>query len=102
MTSGGSAGSGSDGQPVPPGARTVRHWRPGAAPDGPAPTGEGPVEDALTAYDAGRADALAGSRDATRAAHPATGADYRTGFLDGRLEIFRMFSGVRRYLEGSS
>jgi ABC-type amino acid transport substrate-binding protein len=58
------------------------------------------MDDALLAYDAGRADALAGERDAARAKHPATGADYRMGFLDGRLEIFRMLAGLRGILDG--
>ncbi|GGQ49932.1 hypothetical protein GCM10010166_18030 [Couchioplanes caeruleus subsp. azureus] len=60
---------------------------------------EGFVDDALLAYDAGRSDALAGCRDAERAQHPRTGADYRMGFLDGRVEIFRMFSQVREILD---
>ncbi|MFI7541918.1 hypothetical protein [Actinoplanes sp. NPDC049599] len=57
------------------------------------------MDDALRAYGAGRIDALAGTRDADRARHPVTGADYRMGFLDGRIEIFRMFAGVRRILD---
>jgi ABC-type amino acid transport substrate-binding protein len=57
------------------------------------------MEDALLAYGAGRVDALAGDRDAARAKHPVTGADYRMGFLDGRIEIFRMFAGVRQILD---
>jgi hypothetical protein len=57
------------------------------------------MEDALLAYGAGRDDALAGTRDADRAKHPETGADYRMGFLDGRIEIFRMFAGVREILD---
>ncbi|MET8153716.1 hypothetical protein ACIBSW_09745 [Actinoplanes sp. NPDC049668] len=59
------------------------------------------MEDALMAYGAGRADALAGCRDAARAQHPETGADYRIGFIDGRLEIFRMLASVREILEGN-
>jgi hypothetical protein len=59
------------------------------------------VDDALLAYDAGRVDALAGHRDPARAGHPVTGADYRRGFLDGRLEIFRMFASVRELLDGT-
>ncbi|WP_306210445.1 hypothetical protein [Actinoplanes sp. RD1] len=58
------------------------------------------MEDALLAYGAGRADALEGSRDAARAEHPVTGADYRRGFLDARMDVFRMFAGIRRVLEG--
>jgi len=57
------------------------------------------MEEALTAYCTGRDDALAGHRDETRVAHPRTGVDYRRGFLDGRIEVFRMFAGVRRILE---
>jgi hypothetical protein len=57
------------------------------------------MDEALVAYSAGRADALAGHRDAQRVAHPRTAADYRMGFLDGRIEVFRMFAGVRRILE---
>lgn len=58
------------------------------------------MEEALLAYDAGRHDALAGYRDAARAKHPVTGADYRMGFLDGRIEIFRMMAQVREILDG--
>ncbi len=57
------------------------------------------MDDALSAYGAGRLDALAGHRDPERVAHPRTGADYRIGFLDGRIEVFRMFAGVRKILE---
>jgi ABC-type amino acid transport substrate-binding protein len=57
------------------------------------------MEDALLAYYTGRADALAGERDAARAKHPETGADYRMGFVDGRIEIFRMFASVREILD---
>ena len=57
------------------------------------------MDEALEAYGTGRADALAGHRDAERVAHPRTGADYRRGFLDGRIDVFRMFAGVRRLLE---
>jgi hypothetical protein len=57
------------------------------------------MDEALVAYSAGRADALAGHRDAQRVADPRTGADYRMGFLDGRIEVFRMFAGVRKILE---
>jgi len=62
----------------------------------------GTVDEALLAYDAGRVDALAGHRDAARAKHPATGADYRMGFLDGRVEIFRMLASVREILDDDS
>ncbi|RZU48684.1 hypothetical protein EV385_0402 [Krasilnikovia cinnamomea] len=58
------------------------------------------MEEALLAYGAGRLDALDGRRDAARAADPATGVDYRRGFLDGRLEVFRMLAGIRKLLRG--
>jgi hypothetical protein len=51
------------------------------------------------AYAAGRADGLAADRDASRATHPEFGRDYRIGFLDGRLEIFRMLASVRKIVE---
>ncbi|MFI5492353.1 hypothetical protein [Actinoplanes sp. NPDC051859] len=57
------------------------------------------MDDSLQAYSAGRDDALAGCRDAERSQDPVTGPDYRMGFLDGRVEIFRMFSQVREILE---
>jgi hypothetical protein len=60
------------------------------------------VDEALLAYDAGRADALAGTRDAARAKDDSTGVDYRMGFLDGRIEIFRMLASVREILDGGS
>ncbi|MFI7600185.1 hypothetical protein [Actinoplanes sp. NPDC049681] len=57
------------------------------------------MDDALRAYGAGREDAFAGLRDAGKAEDPQTGPDYRTGFLDGRIEIFRMLAEVREILE---
>jgi hypothetical protein len=57
------------------------------------------MDESLLAYDAGRDDALAGHRDADRATHPETGADYRMGFIDGRIEIFRMYASVREILD---
>jgi len=59
------------------------------------------MEDALEAYEAGRADGLDGRRDRIRATDHRTGADYRTGFLDGRLELFRMHAQLRKILEES-
>ncbi|WP_067509948.1 hypothetical protein [Actinoplanes sp. TFC3] len=59
------------------------------------------MDEALLAYCEGLADGCAGHRNAGRAGHPATGADYRRGFLDGRLEVFRMLAGVRQMLEGA-
>lgn len=51
------------------------------------------------AYNAGRADGGAGRRDAARADDPHTGADYRMGFLDGRIEVFQMLAQVRKFLD---
>jgi len=59
------------------------------------------MEDALATYGAGRADALAGCRDAARAKHPETGADYRIGFIDGRHEMLRMLASLREILNGN-
>ena len=57
--------------------------------------------DELEAYSAGRTDGLAARRDAERASDPAFGRDYRIGFLDGRLEVFRMLADFRRIAEGN-
>ncbi|BCJ49692.1 hypothetical protein Asp14428_11670 [Actinoplanes sp. NBRC 14428] len=57
------------------------------------------MDDALREYAAGREDALAGHRDADRAGHPETGPDYRMGFLDARIEVFRMLAQLRALLE---
>jgi hypothetical protein len=54
------------------------------------------MDEAFTAYDAGRADGIAGRRDEAATEHPQTGSDYRIGFLDGRIEVFRMFAKVRK------
>lgn len=54
------------------------------------------MDEAFTAYDTGRADGIAGRRDEPATEHPQTGADYRIGFLDGRIEVFRMFADVRK------
>ncbi|MGX6603457.1 hypothetical protein ACWKSP_15140 [Micromonosporaceae bacterium Da 78-11] len=54
------------------------------------------MDDDFSAYCDGRADGIAGCRDDARTEDPATGADYRTGFLDGRIELFRMFAQVRK------
>ncbi len=58
------------------------------------------MDDALVAYDKGRADGIAGQRDAEAAGHPATGADYRTGLGDGQLAAFEtdLLAAVRRAL----
>jgi hypothetical protein len=57
------------------------------------------MENALLAYRDGRDDGYAGRRDAARAEDPETGADYRIGFLDGRIDVFRMMAAVRAMLE---
>jgi hypothetical protein len=57
------------------------------------------MDQEFEAYAAGRADGLAAHRDADRAADPKFGRDYRIGFLDGRLEVFRMLASVRKIVE---
>ena len=57
------------------------------------------MDDELHAYEIGRADGIAARRDAERAGDPAFGHDYRIGFLDGRLEVFRMLASVRKIVE---
>jgi hypothetical protein len=57
------------------------------------------MDQELRAYEAGRTDGLAARRDEERAGDPAFGRDYRIGFLDGRLEMFRMHAGVRKIVE---
>jgi hypothetical protein len=57
------------------------------------------MQDSLDAYGQGRADGLESRRDQARATDHRTGADYRVGFLDGRLELFRMHAQVRKILE---
>jgi hypothetical protein len=57
------------------------------------------MDETLKAYSAGRADGIAGRRDAAGAADPATGPDYRIGFLDGRIEVFRLLAHVRKIVE---
>ncbi|GAA0582594.1 hypothetical protein GCM10010172_79650 [Paractinoplanes ferrugineus] len=57
------------------------------------------MDRAFEAYAVGRADGLAAHRDAQRATDPECGRDYRIGFLDGRLEIFRMLASVRKIVE---
>jgi hypothetical protein len=51
------------------------------------------------AYNVGRADGGAGRRDPLRAGDLSTGADYRMGFLDGRIEVFQMLAQVRKFLD---
>jgi hypothetical protein len=57
------------------------------------------MDDEFRAYQAGRADGLAGERDPVRAGDPTHGRDYRIGFIDGRMEVYRLHSGVRRIVE---
>jgi hypothetical protein len=57
------------------------------------------MEDALEAYAAGRVDGIAARRDERRATDPRSGADYRIGFLDGRIETFRMHAELRKIVE---
>lgn len=57
------------------------------------------MNEAFAAYDAGRADGIAGRRDDAATEHPQTGADYRIGFLDGRIEVFQMFAKIRKITE---
>ena len=59
------------------------------------------MDEQLQAYDTGRADGIAGRRDHARSAHPDTGADYRMGFLDGRIEVFHLLAAVRRIQDES-
>jgi hypothetical protein len=59
------------------------------------------MDDALRAYNAGRADGGAERRDPAQAEHPTTGPDYRIGLLDGRLEVFRLLARVRKILDGN-
>jgi len=59
------------------------------------------VDTILLAYFTGWSDGIAGRRDAARAGDTRTGADYRIGFLDARIEVFRLFAQVRRILEES-
>jgi len=57
------------------------------------------MDDELRAYEAGRADGLAARRDAEQAGHPTLGRDYRIGFIDGRMEIYRMQASARKIVE---
>ena len=56
------------------------------------------MDDLLKAYNAGRADGTAGRRDNDRSENPETGADYRIGFLDGRIAVFKMLAEARKFL----
>ena len=57
------------------------------------------MDETLLAYYAGRTDGIAGRRDPAKATDPATGPDYRIGFLDGRIEVFRLLAHVRQIVE---
>ena len=57
------------------------------------------MDEHFAAYNSGRVDGGAGCRDAERAADPRTGADYRIGFLDGRIEAFHLLAQIRRLLD---
>lgn len=59
------------------------------------------MEDALLAYDSGRAHGFAGRRDETRAADPETGSDYQIGLTDGQVTLFevQLLAAVRRAME---
>ena len=57
------------------------------------------MDDTLHAYATGRTDGIAGCRDTEKAADPVTGRDYRIGFLDGRIEVFRLHAHVRKIVE---
>lgn len=57
------------------------------------------MDDEFRAYELGRTDGIAARRDAGRAEDPAFGRDYRIGFLDGRLEVFRMHAAARKIAE---
>jgi hypothetical protein len=62
------------------------------------------MDDALRAYDEGRADGAARREDAGRAVHPETGADYRVGLADGQLAVFEsdLIAAVRKALDGKN
>ncbi|MGK5685054.1 hypothetical protein [Actinoplanes sp. URMC 104] len=57
------------------------------------------MDEQLLAYDRGRADGIAGCRDHAGSTHPDTGADYRMGFLDGRIEVFHLLAAARRIVD---
>ena len=59
------------------------------------------MDDEIFAYATGRSDGIAGHRDSVRASDAVTGADYRMGFLDGRIEVFHLLAAVRRIQDES-
>ncbi|HEY0000021.1 MAG TPA: hypothetical protein VGB74_06180 [Actinoplanes sp.] len=62
------------------------------------------MDDALQAYDAGRADGSGGRHDTERAAEPGTGADYLVGIVDGQMEAFEvdLIAAVRKALDAKN
>lgn len=56
------------------------------------------MDEALVAYQAGRADGAAGFRDPQIAEDPEVGADYRVGLLDGRIAAFHLIRELRGIL----
>ena len=59
------------------------------------------MDDALLAYESGRADGVGGRHDAALAADPRTGSDYRVGIVDGQLAAFEasLIAAVRKALD---
>jgi hypothetical protein len=59
------------------------------------------ADDALRAYDIGRADGVAGRQDELLAENPWTGADYRVGVVDGQVAVFEenLIAAIRRALD---
>ena len=57
------------------------------------------MDEQFIAYETGRADGIAAHRDEARAEHPTLGRDYRVGFLDGRIEVFRLMADLRKIVE---
>ncbi|WP_306207986.1 hypothetical protein [Actinoplanes sp. RD1] len=60
------------------------------------------MDDAIEAYTTGHADGAARQPDAARATDPATGADYRTGVVDGSVAAFEteLLDKIRRLMRG--
>jgi hypothetical protein len=59
------------------------------------------MDDILLAFLTGWSDGIEGVRDVARAGDHRTGADYRIGFLDARIQVFRLLAHVRKILEES-
>jgi len=62
------------------------------------------VDDALLAYESGRADGLSGRHDAALAGDQRTGPDYRVGIVDGQLAAFEdaLVAAIRRAMGETS